>query len=71
MLLRLFTHSDVADYRDEIQWVSGAVPSHPNREADPNDAGEEMQPASTMTLFTSAIALERFGPNYQFSTDGK
>ena len=26
-------------------------------------------PASTMKLFTSAIALERFGPNYQFSTD--
>jgi D-alanyl-D-alanine carboxypeptidase/D-alanyl-D-alanine-endopeptidase (penicillin-binding protein 4) len=33
------------------------------------NAGEEMQPASTMKLFTSAIALERFGPNYQFSTD--
>jgi D-alanyl-D-alanine carboxypeptidase/D-alanyl-D-alanine-endopeptidase (penicillin-binding protein 4) len=33
------------------------------------NAGEEMLPASTMKLFTSAIALERFGPNYQFSTD--
>jgi len=33
------------------------------------NAGEEMMPASTMKLFTSAIALERFGPNYQFSTD--
>jgi D-alanyl-D-alanine carboxypeptidase/D-alanyl-D-alanine-endopeptidase (penicillin-binding protein 4) len=33
------------------------------------NAGEQMQPASTMKLFTSAIAFERFGPNYQFSTD--
>jgi D-alanyl-D-alanine carboxypeptidase/D-alanyl-D-alanine-endopeptidase (penicillin-binding protein 4) len=33
------------------------------------NAGEEMLPASTMKLFTSAIAFERFGPNYQFSTD--
>jgi D-alanyl-D-alanine carboxypeptidase/D-alanyl-D-alanine-endopeptidase (penicillin-binding protein 4) len=33
------------------------------------NAGEQMMPASTMKLFTSAIALERFGPNYQFSTD--
>lgn len=33
------------------------------------NAGEEMQPASTMKLFTSAIAFERFGPTYQFSTD--
>ncbi|MEA2823964.1 MAG: hypothetical protein QOF03_446 [Alphaproteobacteria bacterium] len=33
------------------------------------NAGEEMQPASTMKLFTSAIAFDRFGPNYQFSTD--
>jgi D-alanyl-D-alanine carboxypeptidase/D-alanyl-D-alanine-endopeptidase (penicillin-binding protein 4) len=33
------------------------------------NAGEEMMPASTMKLFTSAIALERFGPNYQLSTD--
>src|SRR6478672_1557543 len=31
--------------------------------------GEEMLPASTMKLLTSAIAFERFGPNYQFSTD--
>ncbi len=33
------------------------------------NAGEELLPASTMKLFTSAIAFERFGPNYQFSTD--
>ena len=33
------------------------------------NAGKEMQPASTMKLFTSAIAFERFGPGYQFSTD--
>jgi D-alanyl-D-alanine carboxypeptidase/D-alanyl-D-alanine-endopeptidase (penicillin-binding protein 4) len=33
------------------------------------NVGEEMMPASTMKLFTSAIAFERFGPNYQFSTD--
>jgi len=33
------------------------------------NAGEEMLPASTMKLLTSAIALDRFGPNYQFSTD--
>lgn len=31
--------------------------------------GEEMLPASTMKLLTSSIAFERFGPNYQFSTD--
>lgn len=31
--------------------------------------GGEMQPASTMKLLTSALAFERFGPNYQFSTD--
>src|SRR6266566_9497152 len=31
--------------------------------------GEEMLPASTMKLLTSAIAFERFGPDYQFSTD--
>jgi serine-type D-Ala-D-Ala carboxypeptidase/endopeptidase (penicillin-binding protein 4) len=31
--------------------------------------GEEMLPASTMKLFTSAIAFETFGPNYRFSTD--
>jgi D-alanyl-D-alanine carboxypeptidase/D-alanyl-D-alanine-endopeptidase (penicillin-binding protein 4) len=34
-----------------------------------NNAGEQMLPASTMKLLTSAIALERFGPDYQFSTD--
>ena len=34
-----------------------------------NNAGEPMLPASTMKLLTSAIALERFGPDYQFSTD--
>ena len=33
------------------------------------NAGEEMVPASTMKLMTSAIAFERFGPTYQFSTD--
>jgi D-alanyl-D-alanine carboxypeptidase/D-alanyl-D-alanine-endopeptidase (penicillin-binding protein 4) len=33
------------------------------------NAGEQMMPASTMKLLTSAIAFERFGPNYQFSTD--
>jgi len=33
------------------------------------NAGEEMMPASTMKLLTSAIAFETFGPNYQFSTD--
>jgi D-alanyl-D-alanine carboxypeptidase/D-alanyl-D-alanine-endopeptidase (penicillin-binding protein 4) len=31
--------------------------------------GGEMVPASTMKLLTSAIAFERFGPTYQFSTD--
>ncbi|HJQ53681.1 MAG TPA: D-alanyl-D-alanine carboxypeptidase/D-alanyl-D-alanine-endopeptidase [Gemmatimonadaceae bacterium] len=31
--------------------------------------GEGMLPASTMKLLTSAIAFERFGPEYQFSTD--
>ena len=34
-----------------------------------DNAGEEMLPASTMKLLTSAIAFERFGPAYQFSTD--
>lgn len=33
------------------------------------NAGEQMLPASTMKLLTSAVAFERFGPNYQFSTD--
>jgi serine-type D-Ala-D-Ala carboxypeptidase/endopeptidase (penicillin-binding protein 4) len=33
------------------------------------NAGEPMVPASTMKLLTSAISFERFGPNYQFSTD--
>src|SRR5213078_4038475 len=33
------------------------------------NAGEPMLPASTMKLLTSALAFERFGPNYQFSTD--
>jgi D-alanyl-D-alanine carboxypeptidase/D-alanyl-D-alanine-endopeptidase (penicillin-binding protein 4) len=28
-----------------------------------------MQPASTMKLMTSALSLERFGPDHQFSTD--
>ncbi|HEV2644198.1 MAG TPA: D-alanyl-D-alanine carboxypeptidase/D-alanyl-D-alanine-endopeptidase, partial [Candidatus Elarobacter sp.] len=31
--------------------------------------GEGMRPASTMKLFTSALAFDRFGPDYQFSTD--
>ena len=34
-----------------------------------DNAGEQMLPASTMKLLTSAIALDRFGPDYQFSTD--
>ena len=34
-----------------------------------HNAGEEMVPASTMKLLTSALAFERFGPTYQFSTD--
>jgi D-alanyl-D-alanine carboxypeptidase/D-alanyl-D-alanine-endopeptidase (penicillin-binding protein 4) len=33
------------------------------------NVGEPMLPASTMKLFTSAIALERFGPDYHLSTD--
>lgn len=33
------------------------------------NAEETFQPASTMKLFTAAIALERFGPEYQLSTD--
>jgi len=34
-----------------------------------NNAGVRMMPASTLKLLTSAIAFERLGPNYQFSTD--
>jgi D-alanyl-D-alanine carboxypeptidase/D-alanyl-D-alanine-endopeptidase (penicillin-binding protein 4) len=34
-----------------------------------HNAGEEMVPASTMKLLTSALAFEQFGPTYQFSTD--
>ena len=33
------------------------------------NAGQQMLPAPTMKLLTSAIAFERFGPNYQLSTD--
>lgn len=33
------------------------------------NAGQSLLPASTMKVLTSAIAFERFGPNYQFSTD--
>lgn len=33
------------------------------------NAGEPMMPASTMKLLTSALAFERLGPGYQFSTD--
>lgn len=33
------------------------------------NAGNEMLPASTMKLFTSAIALEKLGPEHSFSTD--
>ena len=33
------------------------------------NAGEMMQPASTMKLFSTAVALDRFGPEYSFSTD--
>jgi D-alanyl-D-alanine carboxypeptidase/D-alanyl-D-alanine-endopeptidase (penicillin-binding protein 4) len=32
-------------------------------------AGNSLLPASTMKVFTSAIVFDRFGPNYQFSTD--
>ncbi|MEP6729093.1 MAG: D-alanyl-D-alanine carboxypeptidase/D-alanyl-D-alanine-endopeptidase, partial [bacterium] len=33
------------------------------------NAGEMMQPASTMKLFSTAVALDRFGPEHTFSTD--
>jgi D-alanyl-D-alanine carboxypeptidase/D-alanyl-D-alanine-endopeptidase (penicillin-binding protein 4) len=33
------------------------------------NAGEMMLPASTMKLFSTAAALDRFGPEYSFSTD--
>ena len=33
------------------------------------NAGAEMRPASTMKLFTSALAFDHFGTEYQFSTD--
>ena len=33
------------------------------------NVGEPMMPASTMKLFTSAIAFDRFGPDYHLSTD--
>jgi D-alanyl-D-alanine carboxypeptidase/D-alanyl-D-alanine-endopeptidase (penicillin-binding protein 4) len=33
------------------------------------NAGEMMQPASTMKLFSTAVALDRFGPEHRFSTD--
>jgi D-alanyl-D-alanine carboxypeptidase/D-alanyl-D-alanine-endopeptidase (penicillin-binding protein 4) len=33
------------------------------------NAGTMMQPASTMKLFSTAVALDRFGPEHTFSTD--
>jgi D-alanyl-D-alanine carboxypeptidase/D-alanyl-D-alanine-endopeptidase (penicillin-binding protein 4) len=33
------------------------------------NAGAELRPASTMKLFTTGLAFNRFGPEYQFSTD--
>lgn len=33
------------------------------------NADEEMQPASNMKLFTTALALDQFGSDHQFSTD--
>jgi D-alanyl-D-alanine carboxypeptidase/D-alanyl-D-alanine-endopeptidase (penicillin-binding protein 4) len=33
------------------------------------NVGARLMPASTMKLLTSSIAFERFGPDYQFSTD--
>src|SRR4029434_5815756 len=32
-------------------------------------AAQPLLPASTMKMFTAALALERFGPDYRFSTD--
>jgi D-alanyl-D-alanine carboxypeptidase/D-alanyl-D-alanine-endopeptidase (penicillin-binding protein 4) len=32
-------------------------------------AGDMMQPASTMKLYSTAVALDRFGPEHTFSTD--
>jgi len=34
-----------------------------------SNPGEPLTPASTFKLFTSALALERLGPHWQFSTD--
>jgi D-alanyl-D-alanine carboxypeptidase/D-alanyl-D-alanine-endopeptidase (penicillin-binding protein 4) len=34
-----------------------------------HDAGRKLLPASTMKLYTSALAFERLGPRYRFSTD--
>jgi serine-type D-Ala-D-Ala carboxypeptidase/endopeptidase (penicillin-binding protein 4) len=33
------------------------------------NAGEMMQPASTMKLMSTAVALDRYGPEHSFSTD--
>lgn len=33
------------------------------------NAGDMMQPASTMKLFSTAVALDRYGPEHTFSTD--
>src|ERR1700722_3355015 len=33
------------------------------------NADQPLQPASTMKLFTSALAFDRLGPDFQFSTD--
>src|SRR5665647_1686974 len=33
------------------------------------NAGTPLMPASTMKMLTSAVAFERLGPSYQFSTD--